>query len=89
MPSVSRLVFCPDLDRTFFLSPDWPKIRMRSGKIRIRIRKKVQKLQQQVEKICISYLAISTLSFFQVPPKPNQKHHLDPISLLMDGSGSG
>ena len=50
--------------------------------------KKVQKLQQHVEQICISYLALSTLSsFFQVPPKPNQKHHLDPISLLMDGSG--
>ena len=26
--------------------------------------------------------------FGQVPPKPNQKHHLDLNGLLMDGSGS-
>ena len=38
----------------------------------------------------ISYFTLSTVNpvlFGQVRPKPYQKHHLDPISLLMDGSG--
>ena len=36
------------------------------------------------------YFIFCTLNIFlfgQAPPKPNQKNHLDPISLLMDGSG--
>ena len=32
---------------------------------------------------------LNTVLFGQAPPKPYQNHHLDPISLLMDGSGSG
>ena len=32
---------------------------------------------------------LNTVLFGQTPPKPYQNHHLDPISLLMDGSGSG
>ena len=50
--------FFSDPDRTFFLSPDRPKIRIRSGKIRIWTRihaKKVQKLQEQIEQICTVY----------------------------------
>ena len=38
----------------------------------------------------ISYLALLTLNTVligQAPPKLYQNHHLDPISLLMDGSG--
>ena len=56
------------------------------------MKKNVLKRQVQRDKILISYLALSTVStvlFGQVTPKPNQKHHLDPIGLLMDGSGSG
>ena len=30
---------------------------------------------------------VQTVFFGHVAPKPIQKHHLDPISLLMDGSG--
>ena len=30
---------------------------------------------------------LNTVLFGQAPPKPYQNHHLDPISLLMDGSG--
>ena len=36
------------------------------------------------------YFISSTLNivlFGQAPPKPYQNHHLDPISLPMDGSG--
>ena len=33
--------------------------------------------------------AFNTVLFGQAPPKPYQNHHLDSISLLMDGSGSG
>ena len=31
---------------------------------------------------------LNTILFGQVPPKPNQKHYLNPISLLMDRSRS-
>ena len=30
---------------------------------------------------------LNTVLFGQTPPKPYQNPHLDPISLLMDGSG--
>ena len=30
---------------------------------------------------------LNTVLFVQAPPKPYQTHHLDPISLLIDGSG--
>ena len=85
-------VFCPDPDQTFFSEsgsgsakkldsirknpdPDPWKKRPKTGEI--------------VGKKCyISYLALLTLFFFcQAPPKPYQNHHLDHISLLMDGSG--
>ena len=32
---------------------------------------------------------LNTVLFGQVPPKPSQNHHLNDISLLMDGSVSG
>ena len=32
---------------------------------------------------------LNTVLFGQTPPKPYQNPHLDPKSLLMDGSGSG
>ena len=35
-----------------------------------------------------SILKVNTVFFGQVPPKPNQKHNLDPIGFLMDGTGS-
>ena len=89
MPSVSDPVFLSGSGSNFFpesgLAKNLDAIRENPDS-----QKEVQKLQQQVEQICISYLALSTLSsFFQVPPKPNQKHHLAPISLLKDESGSG
>ena len=34
------------------------------------------------------FSTLNTVLFGQVPPKPNTKHHLDPTSLLIDGSGS-
>ena len=87
-----RVIF-PVPDQPFFLSldPDRPKIRIRSGKIRIQIREKnVLKLELKWKKIL--YFISSTLNivlFGQAPPKPYQNHHLDPISLFMDGSGFG
>ena len=50
--------------------------------------KKRPKIGVKVKKIL--YFISSTLNivlFGQAPPKPYQNHHLDPISLLMDGSG--
>ena len=42
------------------------------------------------DKTANTYLALSVSALFgQVPPKPNQKHHLDLIGLLIDGFGSG
>ena len=38
-------------------------------------------------RIRIHNTAINTVLFGQAPPKPYQNHHLDPISLSMDGSG--
>ena len=32
---------------------------------------------------------LNTVLIGQAPPKPYQTHHLDPISLLKDGSGLG
>ena len=34
------------------------------------------------------FSTLNTVLFGQVTSKPNQKHHLNPIGLLMDGSGS-
>ena len=71
-----------DPDRTFFLSPD---------PYRQKIRIQIHKRPKTVNTSSLFYFIFSTLNtvfFGQVPPKPNQKHHLDPISLLMDGSGS-
>ena len=59
---IELFFLCQDRDR--------PKIRIRSGKILIRIHEKNR------------YKTVST-------SRPNQKHHLDAIGLLMDGSGSG
>ena len=92
-----RVFFFPDPDQIFFLSPDpdGPKIRIRSAKIRIR-KKNRPKTGVKVEKDFIGYRYIissnlNTLLFGQFPPnsKTYQNYHLDPISLLMDGSGSG
>ena len=50
------------------------------------MKKNVLKRQVQRDKIFISYLALSTVStvlFGQVTPKPNQKHYLDPIGVLV------
>ena len=33
------------------------------------------------------FSTLNTVLFGQVTPKSNKKHHLDPIGLLMDGSG--
>ena len=41
------------------------------------------------KKLYFIFSTLITVLFGQVTPKPNQKHHLDPIGLLMDGSGSG
>ena len=41
------------------------------------------------KKLYFIFSTLNTVLFGQVTPKPNQKHHLDPIGLLMDGSGSG
>ena len=72
----------------FFLS----KSRSRSAKNQDPIWKiRIHEKTVQVEKLFISYLlqhSQHTVLFVQVPPKTNQKHHLDPISLFMDGSGS-
>ena len=48
-----------------------------------------QKKRQQTEvQKNSAYVALSALSFWvSLPQKPNQKPNLDPISLLMDGSG--
>ena len=83
--SVSDPGFPPDPDQSFFLNPDpdRPKIRIRSGKIPIRIREK-NVLKLELKKYYISYLALLTLSFMV---RLLQKHHLDPVSLFMDGSG--
>ena len=35
------------------------------------------------------FSTLNTVLFYKVPLKPNQKHHLDPIGLLMNRSGSG
>ena len=73
----------------FFLSPDpdRPKIWIRTGKIRIH-EKTSQNLS--LSRIFFIYHTVSSTVFFcQAPPKPNQNHHLDPISFLMDGSRSG
>ena len=77
----------------FFLSPDpypdRPKIRIRSGNIPDPDPwKKHPKTGVKVKKVL--YFISSTLNvvlFGQTPPKPYQNHHLDPISLFMDGSG--
>ena len=85
-------VFFPDPDQTFFSESG-----SGSAKKLDSIRKnpdpdpwkKRPKTGEKVGKKCyISYLALLTLFFFcQAPPKPYQNHHLDHISLLMDGSG--
>ena len=73
--------------RLFFLSkdPDRPKTQIQSGKSGIGSTKKRQKTEVQKNS---AYVALSALSFWvSLPQKPYQKHNIDPISLLMDGSG--
>ena len=84
--------FFPDPDITFFLSPDpyRPKIRIQSGIFGSGSMKKNSKTVEQVENFVIFiFSTLNTILFGQVRPKPNLKRHWDPISLLMDGSGSG
>ena len=45
--------------------------------------------ETQNKKMYIIFSPLNTGLFGQAPPKPYQNHHLDPISLLMDGSGYG
>ena len=40
-------------------------------------------------KIRIQSSTLNAVIFGQAPPKPYQNHQLDPISLVMDASGSG
>ena len=88
--SVSDPGFFPRIRiRLFFLSPDpdRQKIRIRSGKIRIRTREKnVIKLGQKLKKnlyFISSTLtrSLNTVFFGQALPKPYQNHHLDHTSL--------
>ena len=69
----------------FYLSPDWPKIWIRIWIHEIN----VQKLYILGEFFVYIFNTLNTILFGQVPPKPNQKHYLNPISLLMDRSRSG
>ena len=55
----------------FFLSPDWPKIRIRSGKIRIQIHEKnVLKLTLSTigKFVYFIFSTLNTVLFVQVPP---------------------
>ena len=62
----------------FFLSPDpdRPKIRIRSGKIPIRIHKKNAKKTESTSKtnVYIKFSTLNNIHFGKVPPKPNQKN---------------
>ena len=52
------------------------------------IRKNVLKLEKkQRKKLYFISSTPNTALFDQAPPTPYQNHHLDPVSLLMDGSG--
>ena len=73
-------VFSPDPDQTFFLSldPDRTELRIRSGKIRIRAKKRPI-TRVNVEKKFILFFGQAPPNL--VSPKPYQNHHLDHISL--------
>ena len=66
--------FFPDLDRTFFFSPNRPNIRIRSGKSRSgSMEKKRPKTASTSRKIVYFILStLNTVLFGQVPPKPRQ-----------------
>ena len=64
--------------------PDWLKIRILVGKIRIH-EKNVLTESTSRRFAYFIFSTLKTVLFGQVPPKPNQKHHLDSSSLLMDG----
>ena len=47
-----------------------------------------KKLHKTVSTVQVDiFSTLNTVLFGQVTPKSNKKHHLDPIGLLMDGSG--
>ena len=76
----------------FFLSldRDWPNIWIWSGKSGSGSTKKHPKTASTSKTICLSFLEISTLSFLvRFLQNLIKEHHLDPISLLTNGSGSG
>ena len=69
----------------FFMSPypDWLKIRILVGKIRILVGKirihEKNVLTESTSRRFVYFIfsTLNTVLFGQVPPKPNQKHHLD------------
>ena len=56
-------------------------------KIRIQEKKRPKNVSTSRKIVYFICSTLNTVLFGQVSPKPNQKHHLDPIKLLMDGSG--
>ena len=66
----------------FFPNPDRQKIRIRSGSMK----KHPKTVSKRKTHFCISYFALSKLSFWvkflQNLSKEIEKHHLDPITLL-------
>ena len=87
--NVSDPDFFPDPDRTFFSesgsakNPDRPKIRIQIYK------KRLKNVSTSRKIVYFIFGTLNTVLFGQVPPKPSQNHHLNDISLLMDGSVSG
>ena len=81
--------FFPDPDRTSFPESGSAKNRDPIQKIRIQIHEKKtsQNCNYNQKNSYIIFITLNTVLFGLVPPKPNQKHHLDLGSLLMDGSG--
>ena len=78
--------FFPDPDRIFFPAsgPDSPKIRILSGKSgSMKKRPKTFKYRYRTRREILYFIfsTLNTVRFGQAPPKPNQNHHLDPISL--------
>ena len=87
-------VFFRILIELIFLSPDLDppeiRIRIRSEKSRSgSMKKKSKNVSTSRHFFYFIFSTLNTVLFGQASPKPHQKHHLDPVCLLMDWSRSG
>ena len=52
------------------------------------MKKRPKTVSTSIKIVYFKFSTLKTVLFGQVPPNPYQTHHSDPVSLLLDGSGS-